>query len=68
MKPQVGDRVRITGILDDPDPLPIGAEGTVTWLGQWTTELTQQVGVAWDNGSRLIMLPHDPYIVIDQPQ
>lgn len=28
-------------------------------------ELTQQVGVLWDNGSRLIMLPHDPYSVID---
>jgi len=64
MKPQVGDRVRITGILDDPDPLPVGTEGTVNWLGQWTSELIQQVGVLWDNGSRLIMLPHDPYIVV----
>lgn len=68
MKPQVGDRVRIIGELDDPDPLPIGTEGTVSWLGQWINELTEQVGVLWDNGSRLIMLPHDPYIVINQGQ
>ncbi len=66
MKPCVGDRVRITGELDDPNPIPIGTEGTVNWLGQWTTELTKQVGVLWDNGSRLIMLPDDPYAVIDQ--
>lgn len=66
MKPRVGDRVKITGELDDPNPIPIGTEGTVNWLGQWTTELTSQVGVLWDNGSRLIMLPHDPYTVIDQ--
>ena len=65
MKPQIGDRVRITGELNDPDPLPIGTEGTVSWLGQWISDLTKQVGVLWDNGSRLIMLPHDPYIVID---
>ena len=29
-RPQIGDRVRMVGIMDDPDPLPIGLEGVVT--------------------------------------
>lgn len=65
MKPKIGDRVRITGIMhDDPNPRPVGAEGTVDWLGQWEPELTQQIGVKWDDGSRLILLAHDPFEVI----
>lgn len=67
MKPDIGNRVRITGVLpDDPNPLPIGTEGTVDWLGQWTSELTKQIGVKWDNGSRLILLHTDPFAVITQ--
>jgi hypothetical protein len=31
--PQIGDRVRVTGIMNDPDPLTVGEEGTVNWLG-----------------------------------
>jgi hypothetical protein len=61
---KIGDRVRITGHMDDPNPLPVGTEGTVDWIGQWTSDLTKQVGVKWENGSRLILLPHDPYEVI----
>jgi hypothetical protein len=65
MKPNIGDRVRITGVMrDDPNPRPIGAKGTVDWLGQFTDELTSQIGVAWDDGSRLILLPDDPFEVI----
>ncbi|MBZ4631329.1 DUF4314 domain-containing protein [Mycobacterium timonense] len=52
--------------MDDPDPLPVGTTGTVDWLGQWTDELTKQIGVRWDNGSRLILLPHDPFRVLPQ--
>jgi len=61
---EIGTRVRITGVMDDPNPLPIGTEGTVDWIGQWRDELTQQIGVAWENGSRLILLPGDPFEVI----
>lgn len=63
MKPRIGDRVRIVGPMDDPDPIPIGTEGTVDWLGQWISELTRQIGVKWDNGRRLILLDTDPFIV-----
>ncbi len=41
-KPNLGDRVRITGVMDDPHPLPVGTEGTVDWIGQWVDELTEQ--------------------------
>ena len=65
IKPKIGDRVRITGVMrDDPNPRPIGAEGVVDWLGQWTSELTQQIGVAWQDGSRLILLADDPFEII----
>lgn len=40
-----GDRVRVTGILDNPAPLTAGMEGTVYWVGTWTIELTRQIGV-----------------------
>jgi Domain of unknown function (DUF4314) len=59
---QIGTRVKITGVMqDDPNPRPVGAEGTVDWIGQWLDELTKQIGVKWDDGSRLILLPDDPF-------
>ncbi len=65
MKPvRVGDRVRVTGHMDDPYPIPVGAEGTVNWVGQWNSEYTRQIGVKWDNGRTLILLGHDPYEVV----
>lgn len=65
VKPRVGDRVRITGAMpEEPNPLPVGTEGTVTWVGQWISDLTRQVGVDWDNGSRLLLLGSDPYQVL----
>ena len=59
----VGDRVRVTGILDDPAPLTAGMEGTVYWVGTWTTELTRHIAVQWDDGRRLLLLPGDQYRV-----
>jgi hypothetical protein len=44
-RPDLGDRVRITGVMNDPNPLPVGTQGTVNWLGQWVSELTKQIGV-----------------------
>lgn len=63
---QVGDRVRVTGRMDDPDPIPVGTEGTVDWVGQWTSEYTRQIGVKWDNGRTLILLGSDPYRVVNK--
>lgn len=50
--------------MDDPDPIPVGTEGTVDWVGQWISEYTRQIGVKWDNGRTLILLGSDPYQVI----
>lgn len=62
--PKIGDRVRITGPMDDPDPVPVGTGGTVDWVGGWESALTRQVGVTWDTGSRLILLADDPYVIL----
>jgi len=66
VKPNLGDRVLVTGILpDDPNPLPIGSEGTVDWLGSWTSDLTRQIGVKWDDPKRaLLLLDTDPFVVL----
>jgi hypothetical protein len=59
---QVGDRVRLTAPVPDdypPPGLPAGLEGTVDWVGQWTDELTRQIGVRWENGRRLMLINED---------
>lgn len=63
-RPKVGDRVRITGVMNDPDPLPVGLEGTVI-------EVTpphyafQQYTVDWSpSGRTLMLLPDDPFCVL----
>jgi hypothetical protein len=65
---KVGDRVRCTAPLDDGflgiNLELIGVEGTVTWVGDWASKLTSQIGVQWDNGSTLNLLLGDPYVVL----
>lgn len=54
-----GDRVRLTGPMkDDPDPIPVGSEGTV---GRVTLF---QIDVDWDNGRQLFLLPEDSFVVL----
>jgi len=50
--------------MDDPDPIPVGTEGTVDWVNTWESKLTEQVGVAWDNGRRLLLLGDDPFEIL----
>ena len=59
-----GTRVRVTGVMpNDPDPMPVGAEGVVTGGNGG------QIWVAWDDSRRsLILLPTDPYQVVTQTQ
>ena len=69
-KPKVGDRLRCTGPLNDGslgiNNSLIGVEGTVDWLGEWEGLYTTQIGVRWDNGSRLMLLEGDPFEVIEE--
>lgn len=52
------------GLMDDPDPIPVGTEGTVT--GVWGEGKMEQIGVEWDiQPSRsLMLLPRDPFTVL----
>jgi hypothetical protein len=67
----VGDRVRCTGPLNDgclgTNYSLVGVEGTVCWVGQFTDHLTSQVAVDWDNGSKLNLLPGDPFVRLMTP-
>ena len=62
----IGDRVRITGPMNDPDPLPVGAEGTVDWVDTWNSIYTEQIGVECDNGRSLILLGSDSFAVVER--
>lgn len=62
MIPEVGDRVRVTGVLPkDPDPIPVGEEGVVTKVRN--SSLGAQIEVDWDSGRKLMLLDTDPFIV-----
>jgi len=55
---KAGDRIRLTSMADDPDPIAAGTTGTVARMhphGDWT-----QVDVEWDNGRSLMLtIPPD---------
>lgn len=57
----VGDRIRLTLMENDPDPMPIGSTGTVTGftssMDQSVPEHFDQIYVEWDNGRSLILAP-----------
>ena len=46
-----GTRIELTSMVDDPDPLPAGSQGTVTGGNG------AQLYVKWDNGRSLMLLP-----------
>lgn len=66
MKPiKPGMRVRMTGVMDDPDPLPVGLEGTV----EEAHPEVNQIWVKWDPDSKgrersLILLYQDPFEIL----
>lgn len=67
--PKIGDRVKMIGVMfDDPDPLPVGLEGTVVDVTPPHYKF-QQYTVDWDrtNGHKrsLMLLPHDPFVITD---
>lgn len=60
---KVGDRIGLLAMPDDPDPLPVGSTGTVVCL---TDGPLGQIGVKWDNGRTLFLIPGiDQFEVID---
>lgn len=53
--PEVGSRVELLAMPNDPDPVPEGTLGTVT--GVRGGGLYAQVHVQWDNGRTLSLIP-----------
>jgi hypothetical protein len=61
--PQLGDRIRLLAMTDDPDPIPPGTTGTVAAVRHQRT--WSQVDVKWDNGRTLMLVvPPDEFEVI----
>lgn len=54
-----GDRIEMIYMGNDPDPIPSGTQGTVTYVSKMPDYETQ-IGVKWDNGRTLsVILPQD---------
>lgn len=57
-----GDRIRLVRMGNDPDPVPVGTEGTVEYYQECSSfrPAFTQVGVKWDNGRSLsLCIPPD---------
>ncbi len=49
----IGDRIRLIAMVDDPDPIPAGATGTVLSVSDGPLG---QIAVAWDDSARTLAL------------
>jgi hypothetical protein len=56
--PQAGQRIRLLAMTDDPDPIPVGAQGTVLGVSLvgHGPDAWHQIDVAWDNGRTLMLV------------
>jgi hypothetical protein len=60
---EVGDRIKLVNMPDDPHPLEAGTEGTVTSVNK----RMEVIGVKWDNGSRLnLVLGVDSFDILNE--
>lgn len=69
---KAGDRIELVSMPNDPDPIPFGTRGTVTWNGGWVRGITardyEQISVKWDNGRTLgLCIPPDVVRVVNDP-
>lgn len=65
--PQIGDRIRLRSMTDDPDPIPAGATGTVRGITSHGAgdNAWNQIDVRWDNGRTLLLVvPPDAFEII----
>ena len=74
MNVKKGDRVRLVHMPDDPNPIPVGSEGTVhtvTVFERSPSGVSKewQLGIRWDNGRTLsVICPPDIVDVIPIPE
>jgi hypothetical protein len=60
-----GDRIRLLCMPDDPNPIPAGSEGEVTFVNEVRSMQFTQIGVKWDDGRTLsLAVPPDSFTVI----
>lgn len=73
---KVGQRVRLLAPLTNPNSnwmpveegMPVGLEGTINYVSFEGHPELHQIGVSWDNGRRLGLLPgKDSFVVIAEP-
>jgi hypothetical protein len=72
----VGDRIRLTAPMINPDSkrlpvepdMPVGLEGTVVYLSLDGPAEWRQIGVQWDNGRTLSILPGTDKFVVFSSQ
>ena len=60
--PRKNDRIRFTGMADDPDPIQVGQLGTVVSVSLHGRgrDAWNEIDVLWDNGRTLMLvLPPD---------
>lgn len=55
----VGKRIKLTH-MEDPDPIPDGATGTVTGVDGWG-----HINVLWDDGRKLSVIPGEDSFEIE---
>jgi hypothetical protein len=66
---RAGDRIRLVAMQGDPDPIQIGAVGTVIACrpNGGGHDAWHQIDVAWDNGRTLMLVaPPDEFEIIDR--
>lgn len=61
--PNIGRRIRLVQMGNDPDPIEPGAEGTITmWQDVYLGNVYAQVSVNWDSGRTLMLcIPDDNF-------
>ena len=67
MLPRVGDRIRLTGMHDDPDPIRVVQIGKVVGIARHGAgkDVWHQIDVSWDNGRTLMLVsPPDTFEII----
>lgn len=65
IKCKPGDRIRLTRMDNDPDPIPIGTTGTVVSVSDFGA--SAQIRINWDiDRSLALVLPEDEFDVIAQ--
>jgi hypothetical protein len=63
---KVGDRIELVKMPNDPDPIPVGTQGTVTKIQDGLYPGATEIYVKWDIARSLhLIVPPDEYRVIE---